>query len=116
MDYSRYCPGIYLKGLRKNIQNVSQDNRCPGLDSNGAASEYKSRVLRLYQPPLSKYKTLSTGNTTFSGNQRKTKIQEHKREFCLCLLLCTTVIAATGIIIALCIPFIYFMDLLLLKK
>jgi hypothetical protein len=37
--------GIYLEGLRKATENLSQDSRCPGLDSNQAPSKFKSEVL-----------------------------------------------------------------------
>jgi hypothetical protein len=36
-----YCPGICLEGLRKNINNLSQNSRSPGIDLNPGPSEYE---------------------------------------------------------------------------
>jgi hypothetical protein len=37
---TRYCPGIYLKGLRRFTKDVSQDSRCPDRDSNRVPSAH----------------------------------------------------------------------------
>jgi hypothetical protein len=38
-----------LGGTEENHSTLSQDNRCPSRDSNKALTEYKSRILLLYQ-------------------------------------------------------------------
>jgi hypothetical protein len=45
--WPRYYPIIFLKGLRKTMNNLSQKSWCPGQDSNQAPTEYMSRVLPL---------------------------------------------------------------------
>lgn len=42
MVYSSYYPEICLAGLKKTTQNLTQDSRYPGRDSNRAPLEYKS--------------------------------------------------------------------------
>jgi hypothetical protein len=43
---SRYCPGIiYIEGLKKTTENVSQCSRCPSRDLNRALPEYEYRAL-----------------------------------------------------------------------
>jgi hypothetical protein len=42
---SRYYPGIFLKGLRKNTKNLIQDSWSPGRDLNPGPPEYETGVL-----------------------------------------------------------------------
>jgi hypothetical protein len=44
VTYSKYDDDIYMEGLRKIKQNLTQDSRLPGRDSNQAPSEYVSRA------------------------------------------------------------------------
>jgi hypothetical protein len=44
--WSRYYRSIRLKEPKKTTQNLNQDNRYPGRDSNQAPPEYKSTAYR----------------------------------------------------------------------
>jgi hypothetical protein len=46
----RYCPGIYLKGLRKPTKNNVQSSRCPDHNSNRGLPKCNSKVITLGQP------------------------------------------------------------------
>jgi hypothetical protein len=50
MALLRYDLGICLVGLRKSMENLSGDSRCPGKDSNQAPHKYENRELPLSQP------------------------------------------------------------------
>jgi hypothetical protein len=43
--YSRYCPDICLKGLKKTTKDLSQDSLSPVLDMNRGLPEYEAGVL-----------------------------------------------------------------------
>jgi hypothetical protein len=45
----KHYPGIYLKGVRKTTEKLSQDSRCPGRDSNLTHPEKESGALPLHQ-------------------------------------------------------------------
>jgi hypothetical protein len=42
--YTTYCPGVCLSGLRKIMEVLSEDSRCPARNSNPILSEHKSNV------------------------------------------------------------------------
>jgi hypothetical protein len=44
---ARYCPGIFLEGLRKITNNLAQNSRYLGQDSNWTSDKYESRALTL---------------------------------------------------------------------
>jgi hypothetical protein len=50
MAYSTFYPGICLEELKETMIHFSQDNQCPGWNSNWAPPEYKFTALPLYHP------------------------------------------------------------------
>lgn len=45
LPYVGYYPGIFLEGLRKTAENLSQVSRPPGRDPKPGPPEYKAGVL-----------------------------------------------------------------------
>jgi magnesium-transporting ATPase (P-type) len=63
----RYYSGICLKGLRRSVENISQDRPCPGWDSNWALPEQKSIALLLTQLAQSSSRGFSVNSSSVRG-------------------------------------------------